>query len=214
MTPGPRTASIAATVALHAVAFAALLQIDAVRKPLMDAVPIMVSLLTPPKLEAPPPPKVVPTKPRPVAREPVKELPPPEPPPLVAVEPSASSPVVTAPPPPPPKVEPAPVVAPPAPSAPAPVVPPRFDAAYLRNPAPLYPPLSKRRGEQGTVLLRVFVNAEGAAEQVQIRKSSGHELLDQAAHDTVHRWRFVPARQGDQPVAAWVLVPIVFRLEG
>jgi protein TonB len=180
----------------------------------MDAVPIMVSLIRPPKVEAPPPPpKVVPPKPRPVAREPIKQPPPPEPPPLVAVEPTAPSPVVTAPP--PPKIEPAPIVASPAPPAPpAPVVPPRFDAAYLKNPPPKYPLLSRRRGEEGTVVLRVFVNAEGAAEKVQIRTSSGHELLDRAAHDIVHQWRFVPARQGDQPVAAWVLVPISFRLEG
>jgi protein TonB len=212
MTPGPRTASIVATAALHAVAVAALLQLDAVRKPLLDALPIMVSLITPPKVEAPPapPPKMIPPKPRPVTREPIREQPPPEPPPLVAVEPSAPSPVVTAP---PPKIEPAPVVvAPPAP--PAPVVPPKFDAAYLKNPAPEYPLMSRRRGEQGTVVLRVFVSAEGGAEKVQIRTSSGHERLDEAAHDIVHQWRFVPARQGDQPVAAWVLVPIVFRLDG
>jgi protein TonB len=110
---------------------------------------------------------------------------------------------------PPPKVEPAPIVAPP-----ALVVPPSFEAAYLRNPAPTYPQMSRRRGEEGTVVLRVFVNAQGGAEKVAVRTSSGHPLLDQAAHDIVHQWRFVPARQGDQPVAAWVLVPIVFRLEG
>jgi protein TonB len=203
MTLGPRTASIAATAALHAVVLALLLQLDAVRKPLLDAVPIMVSLITPPKLEAPPPPpKIVPPKPRAAAPEPR-----PVEPPLVAVEPSAPSPVVTAP---PPAIEPAPVVAPP---PPAPVVPPSFDAAYLNNPLPPYPPMSKRRGDQGTVVLRVFVNAQGLAEKVQIRTSSGHELLDQAAHDAVHRWRFVPARQGDQPVAAWVLVPYKFVLE-
>ena len=33
------------------------------------------------------------------------------------------------------------------------------------------------------------------------------------AIDTVKRWRFVPARQGDRAVAAWVLVPITFSLE-
>jgi periplasmic protein TonB len=211
---GPRTVSIAATVALHAVAFAGVLQIDAVRKPLLESVPIMVSFITPPKIEAPPPPpKIVPPKPKPraVAPKPVPVPPPPaEPPPapLVAVAPDAPSPVVA---PPPPRVEPAPVAALP---PPAPVLPPSFEAAYLRNPVPVYPQMSKRRGEEGTVLLRVFVNAQGGAEKVAVRTSSGYPLLDAAAHDTVHRWRFVPARQGDQPVAAWVLVPVVFKLEG
>ena len=63
-------------------------------------------------------------------------------------------------------------------------------------------------------MLRVYVNAAGAAERVEMRTSSGFERLDQAAHDAVYRWRFVPARQGDQPVPAWVLVPITFALEG
>ena len=62
--------------------------------------------------------------------------------------------------------------------------------------------------------MRVLVNAGGGADQVEIRTSSGHELLDQAALNAVRRWRFVPARQGELAVAAWVLVPIIFTLEG
>ncbi|MBK7473497.1 MAG: energy transducer TonB [Betaproteobacteria bacterium] len=94
------------------------------------------------------------------------------------------------------------------------MIPPRFDAAYLDNPAPAYPSLARRMGEQGKVLLRVRVNAGGQAEDVQVKTGSGHPRLDEAALSTVKQWRFVPARQGDQPVAAWVLVPIVYRLEG
>ena len=60
-------------------------------------------------------------------------------------------------------------------------------------------------GEQGRVLLRVVVTAAGLAEQVELKASSGTERLDRAAIDAVKRWRFVPARQGDQPVAAWVV---------
>ena len=68
-------------------------------------------------------------------------------------------------------------------------------------------------GEQGKVLLHVFVNAAGNPEKVEIRTSSGHARLDQAAREAVQRWKFVPARQGDEPVSAWVLVPISFVLE-
>jgi protein TonB len=110
----------------------------------------------------------------------------------------------------------APVVAPQAPlpaPTPAPLTPPNFDAAYLNNPPPVYPPLARRQGLSGKVVLRVYVSAAGSAEQVEIRTSSSHALLDQAARNAVLRWRFVPARQGDQPVAAWVLVPITFTLE-
>ena len=212
MKTGSRTLSIAVTVALHAAAIAALLQFDAVRKPLAEMVPIMINLITPP------PPKVEPPTPQPVARAPlpVPEIQRPEPPPILAVETSAPGPAWSAPPA-KPESAPAVVAAPPA-RAPAPppppIVPPAFDAAYLQNPPPAYPAMSKRRGEQGRVLLRVFVSAEGAAERVEVRDSSGHERLDRAAHDAVHGWRFVPARQGEKPVAAWVLVPIIFSLGG
>lgn len=93
------------------------------------------------------------------------------------------------------------------------VVPPRFDAAYLQNPEPGYPILSKRLGEEGKVILRVLVNPEGLAEQVEVRQSSGHARLDQAALVTVRRWRFTPARRGAERLAAWVLVPLSFQLD-
>lgn len=92
------------------------------------------------------------------------------------------------------------------------VIPPRFDAAYLDNPAPPYPPLARRMGEQGNVVLRVLVSSVGTAEQVALKSSSGSMRLDQSALETVKRWRFVPARQGTEAVAAWVLVPISFSL--
>ena len=91
--------------------------------------------------------------------------------------------------------------------------PPSFNAAYLDNPSPLYPAIAKRAGEQGKVVLRVRVDASGRAESVEIQASSGSPRLDQAALETVKRWRFVPARQGDQAVVASVLVPITFSLE-
>lgn len=92
--------------------------------------------------------------------------------------------------------------------------PPSFNADYLRNPAPRYPPLARRMGEQGKVVLRVLVSAAGDAAKVEVRTSSGSDVLDDAALDAVKRWRFVPARQGEQPVDAWVLVPITFTLQG
>lgn len=92
------------------------------------------------------------------------------------------------------------------------ITPARFDAAYLANPAPEYPLLSRRLGEAGRVLLRVFVNAEGDAERVELAQSSGSSRLDHAALAAVRRWRFEPAKEGPLPVACWVQVPIVFDL--
>ncbi|MBI3131582.1 MAG: energy transducer TonB [Acidobacteria bacterium] len=93
------------------------------------------------------------------------------------------------------------------------IVSPRFDAAYLQNPEPDYPSISKRLGEEGRVVLRVHVNEAGLADQLEIRQSSGHLRLDQAALGTVRRWRFIPARRGSETLAAWVLVPLSFSLD-
>lgn len=96
----------------------------------------------------------------------------------------------------------------------APATAPRLDADYLDNPAPSYPPLSTRAREEGRVLLHVFVEASGLAGRVELRTSSGFERLDRSAMAAVKRWKFVPAKQGSEAVAAWVLVPIVFSLKG
>jgi protein TonB len=91
---------------------------------------------------------------------------------------------------------------------------PSFNADYLQNPAPRYPPLARRMRQEGKVVLRVLVDIGGAASQIEVRNSSGSDVLDEAALEAVKRWRFVPARRGDQPVGAWVLVPITFTLQG
>lgn len=117
---------------------------------------------------------------------------------------------------------PAPVLAPPAaqavPAAVSTAAQPtvtaaRFDAAYLQNPHPEYPPISRRLGEEGRVLLRVRVTADGRAAAVDVDKSSNFTRLDDAALRGVTRWRFVPARRGDEAIEAMVIVPIVFRLD-
>lgn len=95
----------------------------------------------------------------------------------------------------------------------APATPPLFNATYLRNPAPVYPAIARRSGDQGTVMLKVLVNPEGAPVRVELDQSSGSKPLDSAALDAVKSWRFVPARRGTQNIEGWVRVPVVFRLE-
>lgn len=206
-TSGPRRAGAAAAIALHTLAFGALMTYQPARDALRAVAPVMVHFVTPPapKVEEPKPqPRIEPPKPKPIVKRPR----PVEPPPVLAapVEAPSRSPVVIAPPPPPPA--PAPVV-----TAPLPVTMPVFDADYLENPAPSYPQFSRRLGEQGRVILRVLVNPRGTADEVQVRTSSGHGRLDDSARETVRRWKFVPAKRGSEPVAAWVLVPISFRLD-
>lgn len=108
---------------------------------------------------------------------------------------------------------PAPSDAVPAALPPTIATPPSFGAAYLNNPRPAYPMVSRRLREQGVTLLRVEVSAEGRPQQVIIERSSGSERLDRAARMAVRDWRFVPAREGDKTVAGWVTVPINWKLE-
>ncbi|RCS59434.1 energy transducer TonB [Parvibium lacunae] len=161
-------------------------------------------------------------RPLPAVKAPVNTAMPVAPPPVMTAASSAApSHFVVAPQPPAPVVLPpvtAPVPPPPAPvavvSAPQPVVTPaRFDADYLKNPAPVYPPMSKRLGEEGRVLLLVQVSAEGVATEVTLKQSSDFPRLDNAALNAVRGWRFVPAKRGNEPIAASVLVPLSFRLD-
>ncbi len=99
------------------------------------------------------------------------------------------------------------------PRAAAPVTAARYDADYLNNPAPKYPPMSRRQGEQGAVLLRVQVSGDGVPLAVELKRSSGFERLDTAARNAAMAWRFVPARQGDAVLVSWVDVPVQFSLQ-
>ncbi len=91
---------------------------------------------------------------------------------------------------------------------------PKFGAEYLQNPAPEYPPLARRKGEQGRVLLQVLVSETGKAEKVKIETGSGYSSLDQAALEAVRKWSFIPAKKGSRPVSAYVIVPVRFSLNG
>lgn len=90
---------------------------------------------------------------------------------------------------------------------------PNFNAAYLNNPAPNYPSVSRRLGEQGLVLLRVQVTADGTADSVELQTGSGSSRLDQAALEAVKKWQFIPAKRGEQSVSASVVVPVRFSIE-
>ncbi|MFC7517046.1 energy transducer TonB [Herbaspirillum sp. GCM10030257] len=169
-----------------------------------------------------PPPEKPPEKRRPdpkprVERKPApKPLPPPREVPRTQAPdvtfdarptPSSSSAVTTPPAPPPP---PAPVAAA-TPVARTPVsIPARYAAS---NRKPEYPRMSRQMEEEGTVVLRVFVQADGSAGTVEIRTSSGFPLLDQSARNAVQSWRFEPATSDGKPVGEWFLIPIPFKLQ-
>ena len=90
---------------------------------------------------------------------------------------------------------------------------PSSEAHGLNNPKPAYPRLSRRLNEQGQVVIRVFVAADGSPQQGEIKTSSGFDRLDQEALRTVMHWRFVPGQRFGTPEAMWFNVPVNFVLE-
>jgi protein TonB len=78
---------------------------------------------------------------------------------------------------------------------------------------PVYPPASRRAGEQGTVMLRVLVDERGRPGDISVLKSSGFPKLDQAALDGVRKWTFKPAKNGSTPILSWTRVQVKFELK-
>lgn len=104
-------------------------------------------------------------------------------------------------------------VATPAPPAAPKIVLPSSDAEYLSNPKPTYPAMSKRLGEQGKVVVRVLIGADGLPQKSELRQSSGFDRLDESALATVMKWRYVPGKRDGKAEPMWFDVPIIFRLE-
>ncbi len=220
LSPLQRNVMVAAIVALHGAAGWGLMQVPAVRQAVVEAAPMFVDIIAPP---APPEPIPPPPPPPPPPAPPPKKPPPPKriiaapPPPVPAPAP------FVAPPPPPVELPPEPpvVLAPPAPPAPpvppAPPPPPRIIPAsavqYLEPPQISYPRQSRRLGEEGQVMVRVYIDEGGLPRQVQVEQSSGHARLDEAAVTGVRKARFKPYTENGRPVAGWARIPVPFELE-
>ena len=115
----------------------------------------------------------------------------------------------------PPEIEAPPVDAAPSETAPVASAPTGAAAQNLKvttRTEPIYPPASRRAGEEGTVKLRILVDERGMPRDVQLAQGSGFARLDQAAMDAVRKWRFAAATNGSQAVTAWTNVAVTFRL--
>jgi protein TonB len=105
----------------------------------------------------------------------------------------------------------------PEPPPPARVEPPVYvlridEPVALETPAPAYPRLARRLGEEGSVLCRLQLSAQGLVTAVEIVESSGSERLDEAAREALLRWRYEPRREGGRAVATSLLHRVTFRL--
>ena len=202
-----------AIVVLHLAGFYAI-QSGLLSKVVSAAIPTITTISiiappAPPKPPAPSAPKTVELS-APVPRAVIPPLP------LIAVAPS--EPTIT--PPQPTRAEAAPVAtaAPTAPAAPSPTPPapstPRTVSSveYIKAPQLIYPNLSRRLGESGTVVLRILINEKGLPEQILIQKSTGYSNLDEAGRQAAQRALFKPMIENGKPVPVYVLVPLTFQL--
>jgi periplasmic protein TonB len=200
--PTARRVLTGGVLAAHVLGGWALLQVDAVRQAVIEAAPIMVSMIAapePPKpAPPPPPPKPQPPRPRPAPAPVIAAAPSPAPAPpafvVPAPEPAPTPVVAVAPTPPAPPAPPAQV----APSVPK-MIPPSA-VRYVVEPRLTVPLLSRRLGEQGIVHLRVVVDVRGQLKEASLKKSSGFARIDQQALQDIRTARFAPYTDNGQAI--------------
>ncbi|WP_347270089.1 energy transducer TonB [Rhizorhabdus histidinilytica] len=198
----PNWPMIAAIVALHLVAFYALVTFDVIhiaekKKPLV--VDLIAEPPAPPA-EKPKPEPVVVEKVQPVVVTPapiVQTIAPPPPPIAVTSAPPPPKPVVVA-----------------APPPAGPVMVGNLDERLLEGKPPRYPMESRRKHEQGTVVVRLLIGTDGRVAEISIAQSSGFARLDQAALQAIRGWRWQPVIRDGQPVEVRGLYTMPFTLNG
>lgn len=194
-------------IVLHAVLVAGLMQARQHAQRVREARLSVVNLTPPPPppaAETPPPP---PSHPQVVAPPPLVHVPVPPVPVATTPDPvpvQAPAPAV---------VNPVPVLAaPPAPAVPSTVQAGDLGTQMVAGKPPRYPIESRRKREQGTVLLSLTLGVDGSVESLSIAKSSGFPRLDEAARAAVRTWRWKPLIRDGQAVRVRGVVEIPFVL--
>ncbi|MGH6782499.1 MAG: energy transducer TonB, partial [Sphingomonadaceae bacterium] len=99
-------------------------------------------------------------------------------------------------------------------AAPAPVAGPvsagDLSSTMIDFKPPSYPVESRRKKEQGIVILTLLLGLDGAVSEIVVQKSSGFARLDEAALRAVRRWRWSPTMRGGQPMLVRGVVEIPF----
>jgi protein TonB len=200
----PNLPAVAMVVVIHAVLLTAIISARTHYVRHKEHALAVVNLMPP----SPPPPAPAdptpPTQPEVMAPRPIVQTPAP-PQPVIAVSETPSPRPV-------PVIAPAPVVAAPAP--PSVIQSNDLMTRMISGKPPRYPIESRRKKEQGTVVLSLTLDLDGRVASISISQSSGFSRLDDAARDAVRNWRWEPIVRGGQPVQVRGLVEIPFVLQG
>ena len=87
-----------------------------------------------------------------------------------------------------------------------------FPVSDIHNPSPEYPEMAVFLGYQGSSVIRIKVSAEGLSTGVEIVRSSGHKILDEAAAKALKQWRFTPGKHGNGPMSDSVVISVDYVL--
>ncbi|MES2497166.1 MAG: energy transducer TonB [Pseudomonadota bacterium] len=195
----PNWSMIIAIVALHVVTLTALVTFDVIhvaQKPEPLVVDLIAEPPAPPR-DKPKPEPVVVVKVQPVVLTPTPIVQTVTPPPPIAA---------TTTPPPPKQV----VAAAPQPSGPVTIG--DLDEKLLEGNPPRYPLESRRKHEEGTVVLRLLIGTDGRVSDIAVAQSSGFPRLDRAALQAIRSWRWQPTVRDGQPVEIRGLYSMPFTL--
>ena len=83
----------------------------------------------------------------------------------------------------------------------------------VRQPKPRYPMSARRMGHSGQVLLRLFVDQEGAVREVNVMRAEPAGVFEDAAVEAARKWHFSPAMSRGVAVGMWMTLPVRFSLE-
>ncbi len=83
---------------------------------------------------------------------------------------------------------------------------------YSFNEKPIYPRIARIKGYEGTVYLKILVDKYGYVRKVDLKKSSGYNILDRSAIKAAEGWKFKPAMKDGKPVSMTIIVPVIFKL--
>lgn len=84
-------------------------------------------------------------------------------------------------------------------------------AVILGKPEPPYTDEARSKGTSGTVILRLFLDADGIVKYIKVIKPLGSGLT-QSAIKAARGIQFVPARKGGKPVGQWVQIEYGFNI--
>jgi protein TonB len=88
------------------------------------------------------------------------------------------------------------------------------DIIFDRQPKPRYPMVSRKLGEEGTVIVKGCIEENGSIKNIEIINGSGYKRLDAEAIEAVRQWTFSGGNQKSKKIISCYRIPIQFVLEG